>query len=190
MAHYSILDLVPITAGSDAACALERSQKLAMAAEGWGYHRYWVAEHHNMPGIASSATAVVIAHLAAATKTIRVGSGGIMLPNHAPLIIAEQFGTLATLHPDRIDLGIGRAPGTDGLTMQALRKNMSVDVENFPQDVLELQRYLGHKQPGQRVCATPGAGTEVPIWILGSRNLENLGDVMLSPTEDPPEPFE
>ena len=168
MAHYSILDLVPITAGSDAACALERSQKLAMAAEDWGYNRYWVAEHHNMPGIASSATAVVIAHLAAATKTIRVGSGGIMLPNHAPLIIAEQFGTLATLHPDRIDLGIGRAPGTDGLTMQALRKNMSVDVENFPQDVLELQRYLGHKQPGQRVCATPGEGTEVPIWILGS----------------------
>ena len=168
MARHSILDLVPITAGSDAGCALERSRQLAIAAEGWGYHRYWVAEHHNMPGIASSATAVVIGHLASATKTIRVGSGGIMLPNHAPLVVAEQFGTLASLYPNRIDLGIGRAPGTDGLTMQALRRNLTASVDDFPQDVLELQRYLGPKQPGQQVSATPGTGTEVPIWILGS----------------------
>lgn len=168
MARHSILDLVPITAGSDAGCALERSRQLAIAAEGWGYHRYWVAEHHNMPGIASSATAVVIGHLASATKTIRVGSGGIMLPNHAPLVVAEQFGTLASLYPNRIDLGVGRAPGTDGLTMQALRRNLTASVDDFPQDVLELQRYLGPKQPGQQVSATPGTGTEVPIWILGS----------------------
>ena len=168
MTQHSILDLVPITAGSDAGCALERSKQLAIAAEAWGYHRYWVAEHHNMPGIASSATAVVIGHLASATKTIRVGSGGIMLPNHAPLMVAEQFGTLASLYPNRIDLGIGRAPGTDGLTMQALRRNLAASVEDFPQDVLELQRYLGPKQPGQQVSATPGTDTEVPIWILGS----------------------
>ena len=168
MAHYSILDLVPITLGSDAACALERSKQLAIKAESWGYHRYWVAEHHNMPGIASSATAVVIGHLASATKTIRVGSGGIMLPNHAPLMVAEQFGTLATLYPNRIDLGIGRAPGTDGVTMQALRRNLAGSVEDFPRDVMELQHYLKPVQPGQRVSATPGAGTEVPIWILGS----------------------
>ena len=168
MAHYSILDLVPITLGSDAACALERSKQLAIKAESWGYHRYWVAEHHNMPGIASSATAVVIGHLASATQTIRVGSGGIMLPNHAPLMVAEQFGTLATLYPNRIDLGIGRAPGTDGVTMQALRRNLAGSVEDFPRDVMELQHYLKPVQPGQRVSATPGAGTEVPIWILGS----------------------
>jgi luciferase family oxidoreductase group 1 len=168
MAQHSILDLVPITLGSDAACALERSKQLAIKAESWGYHRYWVAEHHNMPGIASSATAVVIGHLASATQTIRVGSGGIMLPNHAPLMVAEQFGTLATLYPNRIDLGIGRAPGTDGLTMQALRRNLAASVEDFPRDVVELQHYLKPVQPGQRVSATPGAGTEVPIWILGS----------------------
>jgi luciferase family oxidoreductase group 1 len=168
MAHHSILDLVPITLGSDAACALERSKQLAVQAEGWGYHRYWVAEHHNMPGIASSATAVVIGHLASATYTIRVGSGGIMLPNHAPLMVAEQFGTLATLYPNRIDLGIGRAPGTDGLTMQALRRNLAASVEDFPRDVVELQHYLNPVLPGQRVSATPGAGTKVPIWILGS----------------------
>ena len=168
MTHHSILDLVPITLGSDAGCALERSKQLAIKAEAWGYKRYWVAEHHNMPGIASSATAVVIGHLASATQTIRVGSGGIMLPNHAPLMVAEQFGTLATLYPNRIDLGIGRAPGTDGLTMQALRRNLAASVEDFPRDVVELQQYLKPTQPGQRVNATPGAGTEVPIWILGS----------------------
>jgi len=168
MAQHSILDLVPITLGSDAACALERSKQLAIKAESWGYRRYWVAEHHNMPGIASSATAVVIGHLASATQTIRVGSGGIMLPNHAPLMVAEQFGTLATLYPNRIDLGLGRAPGTDGLTMQALRRNLAASVEDFPRDVVELQHYLKPVQPGQRVSATPGAGTEVPIWILGS----------------------
>ncbi|MDB2432661.1 LLM class flavin-dependent oxidoreductase [Luminiphilus sp.] len=168
MPRYSILDLVPITQGSDARCALERSKQLAIQAESWGYHRYWVAEHHNMPGIASSATVVVMGHLAAATQTIRVGSGGIMLPNHAPLLVAEQFGTLATLYPNRIDLGIGRAPGTDGLTMQALRRNLGASVEDFPNDVLELQHYLKPVEPGQRVSATPGAGTNVPIWILGS----------------------
>ena len=142
MALHSILDLVPITYGSDAGCALERSKQLAIKAESWGYHRYWVAEHHNMPGIASSATAVVIGHLASATQTIRVGSGGIMLPNHAPLMVAEQFGTLATLYPNRIDLGVGRAAGTDGLTMQALRRNLAASVEDFPRDVVELQQYL------------------------------------------------
>jgi len=168
MALHSILDLVPITLGSDAGCALERSKQLAIKAESWGYHRYWVAEHHNMPGIASSATAIVIGHLASATQTIRMGSGGIMLPNHAPLMVAEQFGTLATLYPNRIDLGVGRAPGTDGLTMQALRRNLAASVEDFPRDVVELQQYLKPSQPGQRVSATPGAGTEVPIWILGS----------------------
>ncbi|MFZ8973542.1 MAG: LLM class flavin-dependent oxidoreductase [Pseudomonadales bacterium] len=168
MANYSILDLVPITAGSDAATALERSKDLAVKAESWGYTRYWVAEHHNMPGIASSEPAVVIGHLAAATQHIRIGSGGIMLPNHAPLMVAEQFGTLATLFPNRIDLGLGRAPGTDGLTMQALRRNLTANIEDFPKDVVELQHYLKEAQPGQRVSATPGAGTNVPIWILGS----------------------
>lgn len=166
--RYSILDLVPITLGSDAGTALARSQQLAINAESWGYHRYWVAEHHNMPGIASSATAVVIGHIAGATQHLRVGSGGIMLPNHAPLMVAEQFGTLATLFPNRIDLGVGRAPGTDGLTMQALRRNLNANIEDFPKDVVELQHYLKPTQAGQRVSATPGAGTEVPIWILGS----------------------
>ena len=142
MTRYSILDLVPITLGSDAGTALARSQQLAINAESWGYHRYWVAEHHNMPGIASSATAVVIGHIASATQHLRVGSGGIMLPNHAPLMVAEQFGTLATLFPNRIDLGVGRAPGTDGLTMQALRRNLNANIEDFPKDVVELQHYL------------------------------------------------
>ncbi|MGB2240060.1 MAG: MsnO8 family LLM class oxidoreductase, partial [Pseudomonadales bacterium] len=166
MTRYSILDLVPITLGSDAGTALARSQQLAINAESWGYHRYWVAEHHNMPGIASSATAVVIGHIASATQHLRVGSGGIMLPNHAPLMVAEQFGTLATLFPNRIDLGVGRAPGTDGLTMQALRRNLNANIEDFPKDVVELQHYLKPTQAEQRVSATPGAGTEVPIWIL------------------------
>ncbi|MGB2331339.1 MAG: MsnO8 family LLM class oxidoreductase, partial [Pseudomonadales bacterium] len=145
MTAFSILDLVPITQGSNAATALVRTKNLAISAEQWGYNRYWVAEHHNMPGIASSATAVVIGHIAGATQTIRVGSGGIMLPNHAPLMVAEQFGTLATLFPNRIDLGLGRAPGTDGLTMQALRRNLNGNVEDFPRDVVELQHYLNPK---------------------------------------------
>lgn len=168
MAKFSILDLVPITEGSDANTALARSRELIILAENLGFTRYWVAEHHNMPGIASSATAVVISHLAGATTSIRVGSGGIMLPNHAPLVVAEQFGTLASLFPGRIDLGLGRAPGTDGLTMQALRRSLDSNVEDFPRDVVELQHYLKPVQSGQRVVATPGAGTEVPIWILGS----------------------
>ena len=168
MALHSVLDLAPIVQGSNSTEALQRSLDLAQHAEGWGYNRYWVAEHHNMRGIASSATAVVVGHLAGGTSTIRVGSGGIMLPNHAPLMIAEQFGTLASLYPDRIDLGLGRAPGTDQLTMQALRRTLSGDVEDFPRDVMELQHYLKEAEPGQRVIATPGAGTNVPIWILGS----------------------
>lgn len=168
MAQFSILDLSPIPEGGDAAVALANSVDLARHAERWGYRRYWVAEHHNMPGIASAATAVVIGHLAAATSTIRVGAGGIMLPNHAPLVIAEQFGTLATLYPGRIDLGLGRAPGTDQRTAQALRRNLDGDVNAFPRDVVELQHYFKAVEPGQRVRAVPGAGLEVPIWILGS----------------------
>jgi luciferase family oxidoreductase group 1 len=165
----SILDLVPIVEGSDAAQALQRSLDLARHADAWGYRRYWVAEHHNMDGVASSATAVVVGHIAAGTQRIRVGSGGIMLPNHAPLVVAEQFGTLATLFPGRIDLGLGRAPGTDRMTMRALRRHLASDEEDgFPHDVLELQAYLGPAQPAQAVRAIPGAGTQVPIWLLGS----------------------
>ena len=168
MTQLSILDLAPVTQGSDPGQALQNSLDLAQHAEAWGFNRYWVAEHHNMQGIASSATAVVIGHLAGGTATIRVGSGGIMLPNHAPLVIAEQFGTLASLYPGRIDLGLGRAPGTDQLTAQALRRNLQSDVDDFPRDVVELQHYLGATQPGQRVMAVPGADTNVPLWILGS----------------------
>jgi luciferase family oxidoreductase group 1 len=169
MAPLSVLDLAPIVEGSDAAQALRNSLDLARHAEAWGYRRHWVAEHHNMDGVASSATAVVVGHIAAGTRSIRVGSGGVMLPNHAPLVIAEQFGTLATLHPGRIDLGLGRAPGTDRHTAQALRRHLNNDDENgFPRDVLELQAYLGEPQPGQAVRAIPGAGTKVPIWLLGS----------------------
>jgi len=165
----SILDLAPIVEGSDAAAALQQSIALVRHAESLGYRRYWVAEHHNMAGVASSATAVLIGQLAAATQHIRVGSGGIMLPNHAPLTIAEQFGTLATLFPGRIDLGLGRAPGTDGPTMRALRRHLSTAAEDrFPEDVLELQAYLGPAREGQVVQAVPGQGTEVPIWLLGS----------------------
>ena len=165
----SILDLAPIVEGSDAASALRNSVALARHAEALGYRRFWVAEHHNMDGVASSATAVLIGQLAQATQTIRVGSGGIMLPNHAPLTIAEQFGTLATLFPGRIDLGLGRAPGTDGPTMRALRRHLSTAAEDrFPEDVLELQAYLGPAKEGQVVRAIPGQGTEVPIWLLGS----------------------
>jgi len=168
MIPLSILDLAPVPEGSTPTDALRNAKDLAQHAERWGYNRYWVAEHHNMQGIASAATSIVIAHLANATSTIRVGSGGIMLPNHAPLLIAEQFGTLATLFPGRIDLGLGRAPGTDQRTAQALRRNMNGSVDDFPRDVVELQQYLQPPQPGQAVVATPGAGTEVPLWILGS----------------------
>ncbi|WP_163849644.1 LLM class flavin-dependent oxidoreductase [Pseudooceanicola aestuarii] len=165
--HYSLLDLAPIPEGQTTADALRHSVRLARAAEAAGYHRHWLAEHHNMPGIASSATAVVIGHVAAATSRIRVGAGGIMLPNHAPLMVAEQFGTLAELHPDRIDLGLGRAPGTDMDTARALRRNMAAG-DTFPQDVMELQAYLGPATPDQRIRAVPGTGTQVPLWILGS----------------------
>ena len=168
MVPLSVLDLSPIVQGSDAAAALRNSVDLARHAEAWGYRRYWLAEHHNMPGIASAATAIVIGLVAGATKSIRVGAGGIMLPNHAPLIIAEQFGTLAALYPGRIDLGVGRAPGTDQRTMHAIRRNLAGDHDAFPQDVLELMFYLGPLSPGQPVRAVPGAGSEVPVWILGS----------------------
>lgn len=165
----SVLDLAPIPEGGDAAQALRNSLDLAQHAEAWGYRRYWVAEHHNMDGVASSATAVLVGYLAGGTQRIRVGSGGVMLPNHAPLVIAEQFGTLATLYPGRIDLGLGRAPGTDPATMQALRGHLAGDHEaNFPQDVVELQTYLGEAEPDQTVRAIPGTGTRVPIWLLGS----------------------
>jgi len=165
---FSVLDLAPICEGGDAAQTLRNSVELARHAERLGYLRYWLAEHHNMPGIASSATALVIGHVAAGTSSIRVGAGGIMLPNHAPLVIAEQFGTLATLFPGRIDLGLGRAPGTDPRTAYALRRNLTGDSDQFPQDVVELLTYLGQPRPGQRVHAVPGEGTEVPVWILGS----------------------
>ena len=168
MTILSILDLSPITEGGSPAQSLHNSLDLARHAERWDYNRYWVAEHHNMPGIASAATSVVIGHIAGGTERIRVGSGGIMLPNHAPLVIAEQFGTLAALYPGRIDLGLGRAPGTDQFTARALRRSLAGDVDDFPRDVVELQRYLGTPQPGQHVQAVPGSGSNVPIWILGS----------------------
>ena len=166
----SVLDLAPIVEGSDAATALRHSLDLARHAEAWGYRRYWVAEHHNMDGVASSATAVLIGYIAGGTKTIRVGSGGVMLPNHAPLVVAEQFGTLATLYPGRIDLGLGRAPGTDRLTMRALRRHLASgdEEEGFPRDVVELQGYLSDAAAEQPVRAIPGVGTKVPIWLLGS----------------------
>lgn len=165
---YSILDLSPIPQGFTAADALRNSRDLAQHAEKWGYRRYWLAEHHNMTGNASSATAVVLGYVAAGTSTITLGSGGIMLPNHAPLVIAEQFGTLASMYPGRIELGLGRAPGTDQMTARALRRDMVDTSDQFPQDVRELQHYFGPIQPGQAVKAIPGAGLEVPIWILGS----------------------
>jgi luciferase family oxidoreductase group 1 len=164
----SVLDLVPIVQGSDAGTALHNALDLARHAERLGYRRYWVAEHHNMPGVASAATAVVIAHLAAGTSTIRVGSGGVMLPNHAPLLIAEQFGTLSALHPGRIDLGLGRAPGTDPLTTRALRRDPAAGADAFPQDVIELLRWFQPAQPGQAVRAVPGEGADVAVWLLGS----------------------
>ncbi len=167
MTALSVLDLSPIVEGSDASQSLANSLDLARHAERLGYKRYWLAEHHNMPGIASAATAVVIAHVAGGTKTIRVGAGGIMLPNHAPLVIAEQFGTLAALHPGRIDLGLGRAPGTDMGTARALRRNLEAS-DNFPQDVVELMGYFQPAEEGQRIHAVPGEGQKVPVWILGS----------------------
>jgi luciferase family oxidoreductase group 1 len=167
MVPLSVLDLSPIVEGGDAAQALRNTLDLARHAERWGFHRYWLAEHHNMPGIASAATSVVIGHVAGGTKTIRVGAGGIMLPNHSPLVIAEQFGTLESLYPGRIDLGLGRAPGSDGVTARAMRRNSLVDeAEAFPQDVLELIAYF--RGLGGPVRAVPGAGLHVPIWILGS----------------------
>ena len=168
MTALSVLDLAPITEGSDASQALANSLDLARHAERLGYRRFWLAEHHNMPGIASAATSVVIAHVAAGTSTIRVGAGGIMLPNHAPLVIAEQFGTLAALYPGRIDLGLGRAPGTDMATARALRRNLEAGAETFPQDVVELINYFAPAGPEQRVRAVPGEGQQVEFWILGS----------------------
>jgi luciferase family oxidoreductase group 1 len=167
MVPLSVLDLSPITDGSTAAVSLRNSRDLAQHAERWGYKRYWIAEHHNMPGIASAATSIVIAHVAAGTKTIRVGAGGIMLPNHAPLVVAEQFGTLESLFPGRIDLGLGRAPGSDPVTARAMRRTLHSDPDDFPHDVLELMSYF-HPEDGQMVRATPGSGLDVPIWILGS----------------------
>jgi luciferase family oxidoreductase group 1 len=168
MVPLSVLDLSPIKLGGNAREALRESAELARHCEQLGYRRFWLAEHHNMPGIASAATAVAIGHVAAHTSTIRVGAGGIMLPNHAPLVIAEQFGTLAALFPGRIDLGIGRAPGTDPRTALALRRTLEGNLDNFPQDVQELLAYLRHAAPGQAVRAIPGEGSNVPVWILGS----------------------
>ena len=165
---YSVLDLAPIIQGSDAAQAFRNTLDLAQHAERWGYHRYWLAEHHNIPGIASAATSVVIGHVAGGTDKIRVGSGGIMLQNHAPLVIAEQFGTLASLYPGRIDLGLGRAPGGDQLTARALRRGLGSSGDTFPQDVAELQSYFAPATPGQPLKAIPGAGLEVPLYLLGS----------------------
>ena len=164
----SVLDLAPIRAGGTAAEAFRNTLDLARHAERWGYARYWLAEHHNIPGIASAATAVVIGHVAGGTEQIRVGAGGIMLPNHAPLVIAEQFGTLASLYPGRIDLGLGRAPGGDQRTAQALRRNLGSSGDTFPQDLLELRSYFRPAAPGQAVRAIPGEGLDVPIWLLGS----------------------
>src|SRR6201994_646535 len=168
MGPLSVLDLAFVPQGGTPADALRNSLDLARHVERLGYHRYWLAEHHNMTGIASAATSVVIGHVAGGTKTIRVGSGGVMLPNHSPLVIAEQFGTLASLYPNRIDLGLGRAPGTDMLTAQALRRSAFAGADQFPEDVQELQAYLEPLRPGQKIQAVPGAGTQVPIWLLGS----------------------
>ncbi|MGZ4704878.1 MAG: LLM class flavin-dependent oxidoreductase [Acidimicrobiales bacterium] len=167
MVPLSVLDLVPVTEGSTPGIALRNSLDLARHAERLGYRRYWVAEHHNMRGIASAATSVVIGHLAGGTSTIRVGAGGIMLPNHAPMVIAEQFGTLEALYPGRIDLGLGRAPGTDQLAARALRRDPD-RADDFPREVMQLQAFLAPEQPGQALRAMPGAGSEVPLWILGS----------------------
>jgi luciferase family oxidoreductase group 1 len=168
MIPFSILDLAPVPSGSNISDSFANSKALAQQADDLGYHRYWLAEHHNMPGIASAATSLLISHLAAATSRIRLGAGGIMLPNHSPLVIAEQFGTLATLYPDRIDLGLGRAPGSDQLTARALRRNRMETEDQFPSDILELQQYFGPVKPNQAVQAVPGQNLNVPLWILGS----------------------
>jgi luciferase family oxidoreductase group 1 len=168
MIPLSVLDLAPIAEGSDAGEALRNARDLAMHVEQLGFRRYWMAEHHNMPGIASAATAVALAHVAAATDTIRIGAGGVMLPNHAPLVIAEQFGTLAALHPGRIDLGLGRAPGSDQIAARAMRRNLQSDEEAFPQDVIELLSYFEPAVAGQALQAVPGAGLAVEPWLLGS----------------------
>jgi luciferase family oxidoreductase group 1 len=168
MVPLSVLDLSPITEGSDAGQALKNSLDLARHVEALGYQRFWMAEHHNLPGIASAATAVALAHVAAGTSTIRIGAGGIMLPNHAPLLVAEQFGTLAALHPGRVELGLGRAPGSDQVTARAVRRALLGTEESFPQEVVELMGYFQPARPDQAVQAVPGAGLKVPIWILGS----------------------
>ncbi|MCB5184645.1 LLM class flavin-dependent oxidoreductase [Methylobacillus gramineus] len=168
MIPFSILDLCPIVRGASAADAFRHSLQLAQLGEQLGFNRFWLAEHHNMPGIASAATSVVIAHVAAGTQHIRIGAGGIMLPNHAPLAIAEQFGTLESLHPGRIDLGLGRAPGSDMSTARALRRDMGINGDDFPEQVAELRHYFDAVQPGQNIRAVPGAGLKIPIWILGS----------------------
>ncbi len=168
MIPFSILDLSPIAEGHSVREALDASRSLAQTAEKNGYRRFWLAEHHGMPGIASAATALVISHVAAGTKTIRVGSGGIMLPNHSPLVIAEQFGTLEALYPGRIEIGLGRAPGTDMRTARALRRNMEAGAESFPHDILELQRLLGAPDDEGGLIAVPGMNTHVPLWLLGS----------------------
>jgi len=168
MIPYSILDLAPVPMGGTVAQALRNTLALARRAEEWGYRRYWIAEHHSLPGVASAATSVLIGQVAAATSAMRVGAGGIMLPNHAPLVVAEQFGTLEALFPGRIDLGLGRAPGGDQATARALRRTLASDPEKFPEDVIELIHYFAPIEPGQRVIAIPGAGLKVPLWILGS----------------------
>jgi luciferase family oxidoreductase group 1 len=168
MVPFSILDLAPVPQGATAAQALRNSLDLAQHAERWGYLRYWLAEHHGMPGIASAATSVVIGHIAGGTTSMRVGAGGVMLPNHAPLVIAEQFGTLASLYPGRIDLGLGRAPGTDQATALALRRDLHSGGDDFPEQLTELQGYFSAGKPGQKIRAVPGAGLDVPIWLLGS----------------------
>ncbi len=168
MIPLSVLDLSPITEGSDAAQSFRNSRELAQNAERFGYRRYWLAEHHNMPGIASAATSVLIGHVAGATNTIRVGAGGIMLPNHSPLVIAEQFGTLASLYPGRIDLGVGRAPGSDQITARALRRTLANEIDDFPNDVIELMRYFDEPGASGPVRSVPGVGLKVPVWILGS----------------------
>ncbi len=168
MIPLSVLDLAPVPEGGGVAQSLAHTLDLARHAENLGYNRYWLAEHHSMPGIASAATAVVVGHVAAGTRTIRVGAGGVMLPNHAPLVIAEQFGTLSALYPGRIDLGLGRAPGTDMATARALRRNLETGVDGFPSDVVELIEYFEPAPAGQRVRAVPGEGERVPVWILGS----------------------
>ena len=168
MIPFSVLDLSPIAEGSTAADSFRNSLDLARHAEHWGYHRYWLAEHHNIPGVASAATSVLIGHLAGGTERLRIGAGGIMLPNHSPLVIAEQFGTLESLFPGRIDLALGRAPGSDMRTARALRRDLQSNADRFPQDVMELQGYFAPAADGQAVSAVPGAGLQVPLWILGS----------------------